>query len=159
MSRISFILLSLVFVWLLQLCFSFLQIKRFNARIVELRKQGSKTAVGMVGNTYKRRAYGVIVVNEDMRIVAAEQFSGWTVFAQLKPAPSLVGMPLSEIDAEPKFSIKPKTWQAFRNAAHYINEYEEGAETSSIHAPTKKERGKIALPTGWRVASKSKEKE
>ena len=146
MSRISFILLAVVFVWLLQLCFSFMQIRRFNSRIIALRMRGKKTAVGMVGNTYKRRVYAVLVVDDAMNITAAEQFSGWTIFAHLKPVHFLVGKSIEDIGEAPQHGLARKTWDAFRNAAHYITEYDathdEGAESSS---------GRTHVPTGWKV--------
>lgn len=126
--------------------------KRFNARVIELRKQGKKTAVGMAGNTYRRRVYAVLVVDEGGRIIAAERFGGWTVFARLKPMPFLVGADITEIDETPQFGIKPKLWQALRNSAHYIREYDRSHEEVARSTARKKgKRTAIALPTGWKV--------
>lgn len=157
MSNISILLLSIVFVWLIQLCLSYLQIQRFNTRVIALRKQGKKTAVGMAGSTYRRRVYAVLVVDERGQITAAERFGGWTVFASLKPVPALVGMLIEDIGEKPQFDIKPKIWKAFCNSTHYILEHDH------THAPAGKgslRRGRAAttLPTGWSVGTPRKEK-
>ena len=159
MSRISFLLLSIVFVWLVQLCLSYLQMKRFNSRIVELRKQGSKTAVGMTGNIYKRRVYAVLVVNEAMSIIAAERLSGWTVFTHLKPVTALVGRSLADIGEMPQFGIRPKIWRAFHNSARYITDHSATHEQESSAATAlSRGRKKAEVPTGWNVDGPSKAK-
>ena len=122
MRPITFLLLSLIFVWLLQLSFSYLQMRQFNRRVFTLRSKGAKTAVGLAGNMYKGRTYAIVVVDNARRVVAAERLSGWTVFARPQPLPQLVGCSLEQLQsAEPRFGISKKLWQAIQHASSFIS--------------------------------------
>ncbi len=156
MSRISIILLMLIFVWMIQLCLSYIQIKKFNQRIFALRKLGKKTAVGVAGNVYKRRTYAILVTDGRNKIIAAERFSGWTVFAHPKPVSHLVGMQARDISstAAPPAGIGKKLWAAFQNAAGYIT----GERSAADPGHGGRRRGIFPQLTGWRTtASKDNE--
>lgn len=111
------IFLVLGIVWIIQFGLAYWQIRRFYQRMIILRRSGL-TAIGLSGNRYKGRSYAVLTMGEDGRVIHAEHFSGWTVFAQLKPIPQLVGMPLSELlNQEANLPVSKKLRPAFANAA------------------------------------------
>ena len=111
------ILFGLVGMWILQFGLAFWQMRRFYGRLTSLRHDGL-TAVGLSGNRYKGRAYAVLTVDENNRIVHAEKFSGWTIFAGLKPVPELIGMSLDEVLAQSTtLPVDKKLQAAFANAA------------------------------------------
>lgn len=121
MNRYAGLFLAVALVWILQLALSLLQTRRFHKRVFQLRKEGSETSVGMSGSTWKRKVYGVLVVDEDRTILRAEKLSGLTVFANLQPVPELGGKPMSVLDQDtPIPGINEKLWKAFQNAAGFI---------------------------------------
>ncbi len=116
----AIILFGLVIMWIIQFGLAYKQMKSFYKRLVVLRKNGL-TAVGLSGGRLKGRAYAVLTVDENYRIVHAEQFSGWTVFAKLKPVPQLMGMSLQELlKNEATLPVPKKLRTAFGNAARDI---------------------------------------
>ncbi|MCL4299387.1 MAG: transcriptional regulator [Anaerolineae bacterium] len=116
-NNLGFIFLVLVALWLIQFGLAYRQMRHFYQRMITLRRSGL-TAVGLSGNRYKGRAYAVLTIDEDDRIIHAEQFSGWTVFAQLKPIPQLIGMSLQELlNNEAGLPVSKKLRPAFANAA------------------------------------------
>lgn len=121
MNRYAGLFLAIALVWILQLALSLLQTRRFHRRVSQLRQEGNQTSVGMSGSTWKRKVYGVLVVNEDRTILRAEKLSGFTVFANLQPVPELGGKPMSVLDREqPIEGVNEKLWKAFQNAAGFI---------------------------------------
>jgi DNA-binding transcriptional regulator of glucitol operon len=111
------ILFGLVAMWILQFGLAFWQMRRFYGRLIVLRHRGL-TAVGLSGNRYKGRSYAVLTINEANRIVHAEKFSGWTIFAGLKPVPELIGMSTDEVLAKSTtLPVNKKLQDAFANAA------------------------------------------
>lgn len=111
------IFLILGVLWVIQFGLAYWQMRRFYQKMTTLRKSGL-TAVGLSGNRYKGRFYAVLTVDEHDQIVHAEQFSGWTVFAQLKPIPQLIGMSLPELlNDEANLPIPKRLRPAFANAA------------------------------------------
>jgi DNA-binding transcriptional regulator of glucitol operon len=120
-NRYAGLFLAIALVWILQLGFSLLQTRRFHKRVFQLRKEGNQTSVGMSGSTWKRKVYGVLVVDEARTILRAEKLSGFTVFASLQPVPELGGKPMSVLDQdEPVAGLNEKLWKAFQNAAGFI---------------------------------------
>lgn len=116
----STLIIGFVIAWIIQFAMTFLQMRRFNKRLTELRRLGT-TAVGMSGSMYKRRTYGVLVINKDEKILHAEQFSGWTVFASLKPVKELEGLTTKDImDESMELPVSKKTRNAFQNAVQQI---------------------------------------
>jgi DNA-binding transcriptional regulator of glucitol operon len=111
------IFLALGVLWIIQFGLAYWQMRRFYQRMITLRRSGL-TAIGLSGNRYKGRSYAVLTIGEDGRIIHAEHFSGWTVFAQLKPIPQLVGMSLPELLAhEETLPVSKKLRPAIANAA------------------------------------------
>ena len=119
-----FLLLALA--WIGQLALSLLQTRTFYRRVARLRKGSYASAIGVTGSNWKRKVYGVLVVDENLTITAAERLRGFTVFAGLKPQPELVGHPLDRVEQElPLEGMSKKTWSAFQNAAGYIRSHEQ----------------------------------
>lgn len=111
------IVVGLIIFWLAQFGAAYWQMRRFYGRMIELRKNGL-TAVGLSGDRYKGRSYAVLTINEHDRIVHAEQFSGWTVFAKLRPVPALEGITLHDVlKDEAQLPVSQKLRTAFINAA------------------------------------------
>ena len=109
--------LALGILWLMQFGLAYWQLRRLYQRMIILRRSGL-TAIGLSGNRYKGRSYAVLTIGEDGRIIHAEHFSGWTVFAQLKPIPQLVGMSLPELlTHEETLPVSKKLRPAIANAA------------------------------------------
>lgn len=127
----GFLFLALGLMWLIQFGLAYWQMNRFYRRIFFLRKSGL-TAVGLSGNRYKGRSYGVLTINEKNQVVHAEQFSGWTILSQLKPVPGLVGMSLSELlNNESNLPVPKKLQTAFGNAARDLQAARDKAEAET----------------------------
>jgi DNA-binding transcriptional regulator of glucitol operon len=119
----SAIIIMLAIAWLIQFGLSFFQMRRFYRRVAALHKFGS-VWIGMEGSAWKRRQYAVLVVDKDNIIRRAEQLSGWTILAALKPVYGLDGRPISDLkDDSIDLPIKPKLLLAFRNAVKHIEEH------------------------------------
>lgn len=133
-STATLIIGGLATMWFLQLGLSYWQMRRFYRRVAELRRRGT-VAIGMHGSMWRGRQYGVLVVDEQERIVHAEQLSGWTVLANLKPVAGVAGRTLTELfDDEAKWPIKPKLRFALRNAAQHIRTARERAAAKRAEA-------------------------
>lgn len=123
----STIIIAFVLAWILQYIMTFFQMRRYQKRLNELRKAGT-TTTGMSGSMYKRRAYGILVVDENEKVIHAEQFSGWTVFASLKPVNELVGLSTKDImDESIELPIPKKIRSAFQNAVEQFEKAKEKA--------------------------------
>jgi hypothetical protein len=78
------------------------------------------------------------VVDDDERVSAAEELSGWTVFATLEPVEGVVGLPLDQVgQGEPPSGVSAKTWSAMDHAAGFIRKQLE-----------KEKRGQADVPNG-----------
>jgi DNA-binding transcriptional regulator of glucitol operon len=99
--------------------FSFWQAKRFYGRIQQLRAFG-RTAVGVAGSIYRTKAYGVLAVDDQNRIVRAEKLSGYTFLAQPRPVQQLAGLTLSDFLSGPVEGLSPKLYDAFKMAAESL---------------------------------------
>ena len=114
------IIVGLAAAWALQYVLTFWQMRRFYARIAQLRRYG-KVSIGVEGSAWKGRQYAVLVVDVNQRIVRAEQLSGWTVLAALKPISGLNGRPMSDLfDDDLELPVSRKLLLALRNAAGYL---------------------------------------
>jgi DNA-binding transcriptional regulator of glucitol operon len=119
----SAIIIMLAFAWLIQFGLSFFQMRRFYRRVAALHKFGS-VWIGMEGTAWKRRQYAVLVVDKENIIRRAEQLSGWTILAALKPVTGLDGRPISDLmDDTIELPINKKLLLAFRNAVKHIEEH------------------------------------
>ena len=117
----ALIIVTLVVAWIVQLWMSHRQLRRFYKRLKEIRKDGL-TAVGLDGNRWKGRTYGVLTVNpETRRIAHAERFAGATILASLKPVPELEGHSLDDLlTGKLNTGISQRLQNAFANAARDI---------------------------------------
>jgi DNA-binding transcriptional regulator of glucitol operon len=116
----------LVVMWILQFGLTFLQMRKYTARLKIIRQDGL-TSVGMSGSKYKGRTYGILTVDKNNKIIHAEKMSGWTNFSNLRPVPDLVGMNVEHIlDEENELPISKKLHLAFQNAANDLLEAKEG---------------------------------
>ena len=114
------IIFMLATAWLIQFGFSFIQIRRFYGRVKQLNKFGA-VWIGMAGSAWKRRQYVALVVNKENIIQRAEQLSGWTIFASLKPVQGLDGRPITDLmDDTIELPVQGKLLLAFRNAVEHI---------------------------------------
>jgi len=130
----STLIIGFVIAWIIQFGMTFFQMRRFNKRLMELRKLGT-TAVGMSGSMYKRRTYGVLVIDKNEKILHAEQFSGWTVFASLKPVKELEGLTTADIMNESiELPVSKKTRNAFQNAVQQIENAKKKADEQQAQA-------------------------
>lgn len=130
-DQFTTLLLLLVVMWMIQFGFTYFQMRRFYNRMVELKRNGL-TAVGLCGNQYKGRTYAVLTIDEDNRVIHAERFAGWTVFATLKPVPEMQGMALDDILANPAdLPVSKKLQRAFSNAAKDLKQARKKQQSST----------------------------
>lgn len=116
----------LVVMWILQFGLTFLQMRKYTARLKIIRQDGL-TSVGMSGSKYKGRTYGILTVDKNNKIIHAEKMAGWTNFSNLRPVPDLIGMNVEQIlNEENELPISKKLHLAFRNAANDLLEAKEG---------------------------------
>ena len=126
-STVTVIVLGLAIAWSIQYIFAFWQMRRYYRRLSQLRRAG-QVWVGMAGSAWKRRQYAVIVVDQNERILHAEQLSGWTVLASLKPIPGLAGRPVSDLlDDEIRLPLSKKLMLALRDALKHRQVHAEAA--------------------------------
>ncbi len=129
----STIIIAFVIAWIIQFAMTYLQMQRFNKRLKELRKGGKITATGMSGSMYKRRAYGILVIDENEKVLHAEQFSGYTIFASLKPVKELEGLTIHDVmDESIVLPISKKIRNAFQNAVAEIEKAKKTANEKEI---------------------------
>ena len=136
----TWVIVGLAVAWFLQLVLSTRQLRRFYARFNELRKSG-RCAIGMEGSIYRRRVYAIVVANDDDRVTHAEQLSGWTVFAQLRPVESLVGRSLQETANGQIAGVPPKIGRAFQKAAVDILTADDNVDEASADAASQQPKG------------------
>jgi DNA-binding transcriptional regulator of glucitol operon len=116
---VIFLLLGLL--WVLQLALAYQQARRFMKRSQALRRQG-RVAIGASRRQVRGRAYVVVAVGPDDRVVAAEALRGVTVFANAKPVPALVGLPAAELAAGADVpDLPPRVLAAAHSAAAAIH--------------------------------------
>ncbi|NPV87754.1 MAG: transcriptional regulator [Anaerolineae bacterium] len=136
-SAASAIILMLGIAWLIQFGFSYWQLRRYYKRIAQLRRDGL-VWIGMEGSAWKRRVYAALVIDQNERIVHAEQLSGWTILAGLKPIPGLAGRPISDLlDDQIDLQINKKLLLALRNALKHRQDIADkaakaGNDTTSV---------------------------
>ncbi len=115
------VVLLLAGAWLLQIFLSSRQMARFHRKTQEWRREGAAMAIGLAGTTYRRKTYGVVVVDEDWKVVKAGRLSGFTVAASLKPVEQAIGMTVDQVGrGEPPPGVEAKTWAALDHAAGFL---------------------------------------
>jgi DNA-binding transcriptional regulator of glucitol operon len=114
------VVLCFALAWIIQYSLTYFQMQRFYKRLAFLRHDG-QVWIGMAGSAWKRRQYAVLVVDPENHIIHAEQLSGWTILACLKPVSGLTGRPLSDLfDDSIQLPVSKKLLLALRNSAKYI---------------------------------------
>lgn len=128
---------GLALMWFLQLGLAYWQMRRFYGRISALRKQAKYVSIGLEGSAWRGRQYAVLAVNDTGHIVRAEQLSGWTVLAGLRPIEGLAGYNLHAVlDDAVELPVKPKLRAALKNAAHHILNAQQPPEPEADEAAT-----------------------
>ena len=121
------VLVALVVAWAVQIALSSHQMRRYHRRSQQLRRLGTHMATGVAGTMYRRKVYACLVVDaggDRRQVVAAEQLSGWTVAARLRPVPQLVGLDLDLVGkGDPPAGVTAKQWAAFDHSADFIRSY------------------------------------
>jgi DNA-binding transcriptional regulator of glucitol operon len=118
---VAAIFLTLGLLWLLQLVLAYQQAQRFMRRTRVLRRQG-RVSIGASRRQLRGRAYVVVAVGPDDRVVAAEALRGVTVFANARPVPALLGLPAAELAAgAPVPGLTPRVLAAAHSAAAAIH--------------------------------------
>jgi glucitol operon activator protein len=144
----SAIIILLAAAWLLQFALSYFQMRRFYGRIAKLHKFGS-VWIGMEGSAWKRRQYVALVIDKNNIIQKAEQLSGWTIIASLKPVQGLDGRPISDLkDDTIELPVKGKLLLAFRNAVQLIEENAARKAAKEIEAQTLTQEPNAVLQQG-----------
>lgn len=132
----AYIFIILAAAYALQLLLTSWQAKRFFRRLKEIRKDGL-TSIGLSGGKWTGRAYAVLVVDEDRKILHAEKLSGLTIFSQLQPVEELIGVNARVLlDEECNLVEKKKLMEAFRNAAKDIFKAENNDQEENPEAGT-----------------------
>jgi DNA-binding transcriptional regulator of glucitol operon len=118
---VAAIFLTLGLLWLLQLVLAYQQAQRFMGRARVLRRQG-RVSIGASRRQLRGRAYVVVAVGPDDRVIAAEALRGVTVFANARPVPALLGLPAAELAAgAPVSGLTPRVLAAAHSAAAAIH--------------------------------------
>jgi DNA-binding transcriptional regulator of glucitol operon len=118
---VAAIFLTLGLLWLLQLVLAYQQAQRFMGRARVLRRQG-RVSIGASRRQLRGRAYVVVAVGPDDRVIAAEALRGVTVFANARPVPALLGLPAAELAAgAPVPGLTPRVLAAAHSAAAAIH--------------------------------------
>jgi len=128
----KYMFLILAAAWSFQFLLSYYQLQHFHRALVSFRKRG-RCAVGMYGNRWRGRTYGVLVIDAQERVRHAALFSGWSVFSTLKPIDGLDGTPLATMLSTdtPLAGIRQTHWRALQHAAHFFTP----ASAAATHTP------------------------
>ena len=118
---IGWLFLTIGVLWLLQLLLAYQQARHFMARARTLRRQG-RVSIGASPRRIRGRAFVVVAVGPDDRIVAAEALRGITVFANAKPVPALIGLRAAELAAGAEVvGLAPTVLTAAQQAAAFVH--------------------------------------
>ena len=118
---IGWLFLTIGVLWALQLLLSYQQARQFMARARALRRQG-RVSIGASPRRIRGRAFVVVAVGSDDRIVAAEVLRGITVFANAKPEPALIGRTAAELAAGAEVvGLAPTVLTAAQQAAAFVH--------------------------------------
>jgi glucitol operon activator protein len=136
----EYIFLVVAAAWTLQFVLSFWQLRRFHRQLADLRKLG-RCAVGMAGNRWQGRTYGVLVIDEHERVSDAALFSGWTIFSKLRPVVGLAGTRLDAIltTDTPVGALRRSQWLALQHAGQFFRTHPGSSPHPSSTALTKQQ--------------------
>ena len=118
---IGWLFLTLGVLWALQLLLAYQQARHFMARARTLRRQG-RVSIGASPRRIRGRAFVVVAVGSDDRVVAAEALRGITVFANAKPVPALIGLRVTDLAAGVEVpGLAPTVQAAAQQAAAFVH--------------------------------------
>jgi glucitol operon activator protein len=118
---IGWLFLTIGVLWLLQLLLSYQQARQFMARARALRRRG-RVSIGASPRRIRGRAFVVVAVGPEDRIVAAEVLRGITVFANAKPEPALIGRTAADLAAGAEVGgLAPTVLAAAQQAAAFVH--------------------------------------
>ena len=118
---IGWLFLLLAVLWALQLGLAYQQAQAFMARAKALRRLG-RVSIGASPRRIRGRAFVVVAVGSDDRIIAAEALRGITVFANAKPAPALIGLRAADLAAGAEVpGLAPTVQAAAQQAAAFVH--------------------------------------
>ena len=138
-ENLGVIFVLLVVMWVLQFGLTYIQMRKYTARLKIIRQDGL-TAVGMSGTKYKGRTYGVLTIDDDKKVIHAEKMSGWTNFSNIRPVTDMVGLTIEQIlDENIDHPISNKLLLAFQNAAKDLLEAKEGKTGENNTNPPKED--------------------
>ena len=118
---VGWLFLTIGVLWALQLLLAYQQARQFMARARTLRRQG-RVSIGASPRRIRGRAFVVVAVGSDDRIVAAEALRGITVFANAKPVPALLGLRATDLAAGAEVAgLAPTVQAAAQQAAAFVH--------------------------------------
>lgn len=117
----EYVFLVVAAAWAIQFILSYYQLRRFHRQLAALRKLG-RVSVGMYGNRWRGRTYGVIVADQHDLVRHAAALTGWTVFSNLQPVSGLNGMRVDAIltTVTPPAGLRKPLWLALQHAAQFL---------------------------------------
>ncbi|MDP9309522.1 MAG: transcriptional regulator GutM [Chloroflexota bacterium] len=131
----KYIFLVVAGAWSVQFLLAYYQLQRFHRQLAELRKLG-RCSVGLHGNRWRGRTYGVLVVDTQERVRHAAVFTGWTVFSKLNSLAGLDGMRLDTIQSAemPLVQVSRSQWAALQHAAQFFTTPSPSSQLSKTSA-------------------------
>ena len=144
---VGWLFLLLGVLWLLQLALAYQQAQRFMARARALRRLG-RVSIGASPRRLRGRAYVVVAVGPDDRLTAAEALRGYTVFANAKPVPALVGLAAAQLAAGAQVpGLAPRVLAAAHGAAAVLHPDHAGAPEATGRRPHRRRRPRGGVAT------------
>jgi DNA-binding transcriptional regulator of glucitol operon len=144
---IGWLFLLLAVLWVLQLGLAYQQAQQFMGRARALRRLG-RVSIGASPRRLRGRAYVVVAVGPDDRLTAAEALRGYTVFANAKPVPALVGLAAAQLAAGAQVpGLAPRVLAAAHGAAAVLHPDHAGAPEATGRRPHRRRRPRGGVAT------------
>jgi DNA-binding transcriptional regulator of glucitol operon len=144
---VGWLFLLLGILWLLQLALAYQQAQRFMARARALRRLG-RVSIGASRRQLRGRAYVVVAVGPDDRLTAAEALRGYTVFANARPVPALIGLRAVDLAAGAQVpGLAPRVQAAAHSAAAALHPDRAGEPQATGRRPHRRRRPRGGIAT------------
>jgi glucitol operon activator protein len=144
---VGWLFLLLGILWLLQLALAYQQAQRFMARARALRRLG-RVSIGASRRQLRGRAYVVVAVGPDDRLTAAEALRGYTVFANARPVPALIGLRAVDLAAGAQVpGLAPRVQAAAHSAAAALHPDRAGEPQATGRRPHRRRRARGGIAT------------
>jgi DNA-binding transcriptional regulator of glucitol operon len=144
---VGWLFLLLGILWLLQLALAYQQAQRFMARARALRRLG-RVSIGASRRQLRGRAYVVVAVGPDDRLTAAEALRGYTVFANARPVPALIGLRAVDLAAGAQVpGLAPRVQAAAHSAAAVLHPDRVGEPQATGRRPHRRRRPRGGIAT------------